>query len=177
MAGWALLTCPRHVGRKRFAYGRPPSFAYSNSKANTCMIAKTCVSSHCYLFIVRFSILFVSQSIPPGGYLGLLTTGYHTAWPSVVRKRIFAAGFAACGCKARSKSRCKPPGKNGNLSLEDSFPMSALSCPHFTVSLSSPNNGGALYRRVGVSDSLIGEPESFIVPAVGCSHSHTRPRA
>ena len=24
-AGWASLTCPRHVGRKRFAYGRPPS--------------------------------------------------------------------------------------------------------------------------------------------------------
>jgi hypothetical protein len=22
--GWALLTCPRHVGRKRFAYGRNP---------------------------------------------------------------------------------------------------------------------------------------------------------
>ncbi len=48
------------------------TFAYSNSKANTCMIAKTCASSHCYLFIVRFSVLFVSQGIPLGSYLGLI---------------------------------------------------------------------------------------------------------
>src|SRR6266571_550163 len=48
---------------------------------------------------------------------------------------------------------------------------------YLMVSLSSPSRGGALYRRVGVSERRIGEPESKILPAVGCSHSHTRPRA
>ncbi len=29
--------------------------------------------------------------------------------PAVVRRKFVAAGFAACGCKARSNSRCAPP--------------------------------------------------------------------
>jgi len=145
------------------------TFAYSNSKANTCMIAKTCASSHCYLFIVRFSILFVSQSIPPGSYLGLLTTFGGS-------QEDFCCGLCSRRLQSPQQKQVQPQG-NRNLPLEAAFPMSAPSCPHFIVSLSSPNNGGALYRRVGVSESRMGEPESFIVPAVGCSHSHTRPRA
>src|SRR5215469_17465746 len=47
----------------------------------------------------------------------------------------------------------------------------------YTFSSSSPNSGGALYNRAGVSARLMGEPESLILPAVGCSHSHTNPRA
>src|SRR5438270_8792259 len=45
------------------------------------------------------------------------------------------------------------------------------------LSLSSPSSGGALYNRVGVSERCMGEPESLIVPAVGCSHSQIKPRA
>src|SRR5260370_34362432 len=48
---------------------------------------------------------------------------------------------------------------------------------HYTFSSSSPSKGGALYNRAGVSARWMGEPESLILPAVGCSHSHTNPRA
>lgn len=33
--------------------------------------------------------------------------------------------------------------------------------------LSSPNSGGALYSRVGVSDKRMGDPDNLILPAVG----------
>jgi len=47
--------------------------------------------------------------LAPAALAEFLISGFVTAQdsspPSVVRKSFFAAGFAACGCKARSKKR------------------------------------------------------------------------
>ena len=42
-------------------------------------------------------------------YISMGVTLQDFSPPSVVRKRFFAADFAACGSKVSSKSRCEPP--------------------------------------------------------------------